>query len=1760
MNTKNFMFYCWIILIASFIGSCNNKPLKINYDERFEEYLSAHTAGLISKNSPIIVQFAQDIVVDRNMTITEDIFSIEPKVAGNLEWADKSTLRFVPKEKLASNTLYTISIKIQSLIDKLPKDLGNFQFQVQTKPQIFSIKNIEHIAHQKGDKSFYTLKGKVSTTDIAEIEEIEGLLTAKFDDKKYDIIWEHEDDLNHTFQIHEIKRNVSPYQLVLQSNPKAIFASNTIADIAVEIPSNNDFKLLNHYVYNTPSQYIRLSFSESLNELQDLQGLITLANEQLSFSIQGNQIDIYPKRALVGQYKLNIPAGIKALNQNVLSKGITLDITFENPKPSTEWLSKGNILPNGKSMPIIFKTINLNAIDVRVTKIKSNHVLQFFQVNTLNGNEQLKRVGTEIMRKKIALNKQDNFSANEWTTHSLDLASLLQTEAGAIYEIAIGFKKEYAAYTCEKALDESHIIAKDMLDRFKWDIPSNSWYDYEYYNDFDDYYEMSQNPCSYAYYNSDKVISKNVLASDLGIMVKRADNDNLFIINDLHTNAPISNVTLEIYDYHQDIIARGSTDALGMAKIPEANLTNEKAFFVIAKKDSQIGYLRIDKNTALSMSRFDISGTKYEKGLKGFIYGERGVWRPGDDILLTFILEDKSNTLPHNHPIQFELRDHKNKLVTKRTIQEHSNGFYDISTKTNIDAETGTYQAIVKIGSATFSKNIKIENIKPNRLKIDINATNNAINISNGKSTIHLVSSWLHGAPANGLKANVQLNFKNAIFPFPEYKNYKFQDAARNLSFEPTVIFEDNLDANGKANITINIEDEQEYMNAPGPLFAQLNTQVFETGGEFSVNQQNILAHPYSAYVGMRLPASSSSERTFLETDKNHTIDIVTLNTAGQILDKNLQVEIYKLSWAWWFSYEMNDIPAWNGKVNATLYTSKSISTKNGKATYALNIPSNHWGRYLVRVCDGSKHCTGEIVYMDWANWYDRATDGTDEGATALNINTSKSTYKAGETVTLNFPTSFNGRALVTLENDAKILKAEWIETKAGNTQYQFTATSDMTPNIYAYVTLLQPHSQTKNDLPIRMYGVKNINIEDPNTILKPIITVAENLKPLENFTVKVSEQKGSAMTYTLAVVDEGLLDITNFKTPNPWQNFYQHMALGVRTWDMYNEVIGAYGGVLKSLLSIGGDEAFLKDKVKTQDRFKPVVLFEKAITLKAGETKTHTFTMPNYVGSVRVMVVAAHKGAYGQAEKTAAVKQDLMALATLPRVIGPNEEFALPINIFVQNEQIKSINISIENDNIFEVLEGKNATLAINEKGEKTIFAKIKTKNEIGKGKLKVKVESGTHQAYYETDLIVRNANPIQSIVEDKIIEKGKTLTFNYNPIGIKGTNTGVIELSLLPAINLKKRMDYLLQYPYGCVEQITSGAFPQLFVHHITDMTEEEKNTAKKNIENTISKLNNYINTNGAFAYWTGMNYSYDWVNTYVTNFLLEAQKAGYAINNNMLEYALNNILQTAKNWSKPSTNIAIAYEMQAYNLYVLALANKADIAAMNRLRSHNIEKETAIGAWYLATAYAMAGQKSVAETLTQKAKKEVDKINVHQAPYAFTSTARNEAMLLQAFVNLGDNKSAKDLIPKIAQRLGSNDYLNTQETAFSIIALAKYVQNNNQEQMDIEYKIANGQWQKNNSNKVLFTLALTPEETQKIEVKNNNNAVPLYARLISQGSPIAGEEKDYKNGLVVQVSYLQDNKTFAINKIKQSENFVAKITVQNTSAYNLSEVAMT
>ena len=1148
-----------------------------------------------------------------------------------------------------------------------------------------------------------------------------------------------------------------------------------------------------------------------------------------------------------------------------------------------------------------------------------------------------------------------------------------------------------------------------------------------------------------------------------------------------------------------------------------------------------------------SVSRFDVGGKDIQKGLKGFIYGERGVWRPGDTLHISFMLEDREKRIPDKHPVALEIYNPRGQFYTKMISTQGTNGFYTFAVPTQADDPTGLWNAYVKVGGTAFHKSLRIETIKPNRLKITL-ALPTILQASSKDVYAPLTSSWLTGATASRLKAKVEMSLSKVNTQFKNYGQYLFNNPATDFTTVRADVFNGVLDAEGRAGVNIQLPVAT---GAPGMLNATLTTRVFEPGGDASIYSQTVPFSPFTSYVGINL---NQPKGKYIETDKDHVFDIVTVNDQGQPVNRsNLEYKIYRISWSWWWENGEESFGTYINNSSITPVASGNLQTTGGKASFKFRINYPDWGRYLVYVKDReSGHATGGTVYIDWPDWRGRSNKTDPSGIKMLAFSLDKDSYEIGETATAIIPAAAGGRALVSLENGSTVLQQQWLEVSdQGDTKLTFKITPEMAPNVYLHISLLQPHAQTVNDLPIRMYGIAPVFVTNRQTILQPQIKMPEVLRPETDFNVTVSEKSGKPMTYTLAIVDDGLLDLTNFKTPDPWNEFYAREALGIRTWDMYDDVLGASGGRYSSLFSTGGD-ASLKPADAKANRFKPVVKFIGPFYLAKGKQQTHTLKLPMYVGSVRAMVVAGQDGAYGNAEKTAFVRTPLMLLSTLPRVLSTQEEITVPVNVFAMENQVKNVTVSLEASGAgVQITGNRQQSLTFDQPGDQLAYFTLKTGSKTGKATIHLTASGNGQQTKETIEIEVRNPNPVVTLRNSQWIEAGQEAELSYTLAGSSSANNQVqLEVSRIPSVDISRRFDFLYNYQHHCTEQLTSKALPLLFVSQFKAVDEQEAEKIKTNVQEAIRQIYARQLPNGGFVYWPGNAVADEWITSYTGMFLTLAQEKGYAVHPNVLNKWKRFQRAAAQNWRMPqeASNWQIWQSelQQAFRLYTLALAGAPEYGAMNRMKEQpglSIQAK-----WRLAAAYALTGKMKPAGELVYNAETTV--IPYSSMNLIYGSSDRDEAMILETLILMKRDRDALQQAKKVSQNLAQENWFSTQSTAFALMAMGRLAEQLSGT-LDFTWNWNGKQQPAVKSAKAVFEKEIaTSPKSGTVSVKNKGKGA-LSVDLITRTQLLNDTLPAIADNIRLDVKYTDmAGSPISVEDIRQGTDFMSAVTLSNIS----------
>ena len=1750
-----------LIMMTVGLYSCTRTQKDIIPSADYAPYVNAYTGGVISQNSTIRIELTHDQpMVDMNNELKSNPFSFSPSLKGKAYWVSNNTIEFVPEEgALKPGTLYEGTFRLGDFIevDKKLKEF-NFSFRVQERNFTLQLESLPITATRPNE---INIKGEIRFSDVVKKEEVEKMLTASDGKKSYPVEVTATD--NHTrylFSIRQIPREADDYPLTITANGNAAGIDRKQSE-EVLIPAKDCFRFMSAERIDQPENGIEIVFSAPLSTTQDLKGLIEIPEISSSiFQISENRVFIYFEANTQNKLTLNIHEGVKDCQGKALGTSHTISFSEVSLKPQVEMSTTAAILPDSKSLIIPFRAVNLYAVDLSVIRIFENNVLMFMQTNSLASANELRRSGRLVYKKTLWLAKDASKDIHHWGDYSIDLAGLIHQEPGAIYRVILSFRQEYSAYPCGGGENQDMKFADSSTsdgltkvsgsvlseeDEAIWNTPEA----YYYYNggtmDWSVYrWTERDNPCHPSYYmDSDRAAACNVFASNLGMIVKRNSLNKLWIaVSNILDTKPIGKAQVTAYNFQLQPIGKGETNGEGFVEITP----NGVPFIIVAESDKQKAYVRVVDGEEQSVSRFDVGGKDIQKGLKGFIYGERGVWRPGDTLHISFILEDREKRIPDKHPVALEIYNPRGQFYTKMISTQGMNGFYTFDVPTQATDPTGLWNAYIKVGGTTFHKGLRIETIKPNRLKINL-ALPKVLQATDKNFYAPLTSTWLTGATASKLKAKVEMSLSKVNTQFKNYGQYIFNNPATDFTTIKTDIFDGTLDAEGKANVMLKVPTATE---APGMLNATFTTRVFEPGGDASIYTQTIPFSPFTSYVGINL---NQPKGKYIETDKDHVFDIVTVNTQGQLVNSsNLEYKIYRIGWSWWWENSGESFGTYINNSSITPVASGNLQTRGGKASFKFRIDYPSWGRYLVYVKDKeSGHATGGTVYVDWPEWRGRSSKTDPSGIKMLAFSLNKDSYEIGETATAIIPAAAGGRALVSIENGSTVLRQEWIEvSNGGDTKYTFKITPEMTPNVYLHISLLQPHAQTVNDLPIRMYGVVPVFVTNSQTVLQPQIQMPEVLRPETNFNVTVSEKTGKPMTYTLAIVDDGLLDLTNFKTPDPWNDFYSREALGIRTWDMYDNVLGASAGSYSSLFSTGGD-ATLKPADAKANRFKPVVKFIGPFYLGKGKSQTHTLKLPMYVGSVRAMVVAGQEGAYGNAEKTAFVRTPLMMLSTLPRVLSIQEEITVPVNIFAMENQVKNVTVSLQaSGGGVQIVGANQQSLKFSQPDDQLVFFTLKTGSKTGKATIHLTANGGGQQTKETIEIEVRNPNPIVTLRNSQWVEAGQSKELSYNLSSSSANNQIKLEVSRIPSVDISRRFDFLYNYQHHCTEQLTSKALPLLFVGQFKTIDKIEAEKIKTNLQEAIRQIYGRQLPNGGFVYWPGNAVADEWISSYAGMFLTLAQEKGYAVHSNVLNKWKRFQRAAAQNWRMPQD--ASGWQQwqselqQAFRLYTLALAGAPEYGAMNRMKEQaglSIQAK-----WRLAATYALTGKMKPAEELVYNAETTVSPYSSMNQIYG--SSDRDEAMILETLILMNRERDALQQAKVVSKNLSQEEWFSTQSTAFALMAMGRLAEKLSGT-LDFVWTWNDKQQPAVKSAKAVFEkeIATTPKSGM-IAVKNQGKGA-LSVDLITRTQLLNDTLPAISDNLRMDIRYANLNGTpISVNDIIQGTDFMAITSISNIS----------
>ncbi|HEB9351933.1 TPA: hypothetical protein RZK41_001675 [Campylobacter coli] len=1630
------------------------------------ELIRAQSQGLLKNHEAVFVEFKEAIVDFDEMSIDAKINSKNSKIL----LTKASDSRFLlDLTYLEANQNYKIEFIYKNIPIVLEFQTGWIEnFTYKAKLEQDEEKAYLHLNYSFGNTYNWQFKDKTQ----------EGLkITLDGKELAFNLG-------EFSLDTDDIKLLDKPQELVLTYDEK-IMGFKEAKVLQFQIPSkpkDNDFRLISA---EEKDQIATLKFSKELAENQAFQDFIQISPE-LNFRAWsvGKELKISANFEPGEKYQVKIAKGLKS-NQGLINKGEEANITLQKDlDPSLVFANDGVFLPSGAEYQVYIKSRNVKKIHLKVSQIFSNNISEYLRYKNLVGKKDdstqeafyssdgFNYVAKKVIDKKIELKNQKN----TWISSALDLSDL-KGKSG-IFSVSLSVDANDLDYKGENVY---RIINKAS-------------------------------------------VSKNLIFSNIALSAQNLNKQLVVHARDFSKNEALENVKIELVSKQNQILQSQNTDSNGDAKFQIQE--DDEILYILASKENQISVLRF--SNPLSTDGYDVEGDQNHEMIKAFIYTDRGVYRAGDSVHLSVVARE--NTNPLKHPINFTLINPKNQKIIENRILKSQNDIYYTQINLDKNAINGLYRANFNIAGVEFSKDILVQSVVPNRIKVELNADENR-SLDDGSLNYELSSKYLFGALASNLKYQSVVYFSPKNYHNSKYKDYIFTNPS-SLIISASADDKGNLDEKGRVQSSVEIPEN--ILNSQGYNFnARIVSEVFEKGGRSVKAVKDVNLNRYDYFVGMKTLANSY-------VSEGETIDfyaIVSDLKEKLVSGKTLEYRIYQNDYYWWWDYDSYDefLRSIKQDTNTKLIEKGELTSSSEPMKFSFNT-SNYYGQMFIELIDKeSEVSTGQSFYV--SSWGEPSYADV---VSSLKIKSDKNKYKIGQSAKIEFESVAGAKALITLSSNSKIIDRFVMDTQDESTSIELAMKKEYAPNIYVSVSLFQDYNKIDNDRALRLFGVIPLYVEDENTKLDLELKTPDKILPNSDFEIEIQNKDKRAFNYTVAIVDEGLLDLTDFKTPDIWKGFYAKTGFTLKTYDTYSQIIPKFTGGDSVLGGLRVD----KNRDDSAQRFKPVALFNTpARSDETGFAKLK-FKMPSYMGSVRVMVVANEKDAYGSVSKDIQVSAPLVMLETLPRTLKIGDNFTLLTQIFKTENRIKNATLSVRSKNSLIKISPDTQTIDFKSATNLEVMMDANVSdNRIGKELLEFELKSEDYTYKNEIEIDIKPINAYTYENNTSLIKAGESKEFIIKDY-ILGTTNATLKLSPTPILDMDKRIKYLLNYPYGCIEQTTSAVLPQLFLDKFS--TEFDKQKAINNINAAIERYSNFQTADGGFAYWQGGDESNAWGSNYAGMFLILAKQNGYFVPDSMYE----RWLKYEQNFVQKSVYRDYMMDIKANSLYLLAMAKKPNISEMNLLYD-NLNTLSTEAKWQLAAAYKLAGVEDTAKQIASKISIEPDS---KYSFYTYGSLVRDEAIIANAYKQIyGTNN--EELLQKISDTLLSKDYLSTQSTGYALYALAMgaNLENMNENFMDATLKIDDQAYTINQNQMQIFSF-----NDEKAIVSANKD---IFVSFGVEGVK-ASENSAFSNKISLdRAFYDEKGNKISPSEIGSGQTFYMRISVSlNEGANYVSNIALT
>jgi len=1139
--------------------------------------------------------------------------------------------------------------------------------------------------------------------------------------------------------------------------------------------------------------------------------------------------------------------------------------------------------------------------------------------------------------------------------------------------------------------------------------------------------------------------TKLVSVSDIGLIVKAVDDEVFVFANSIKTAEAMGGVSVNLMSTNNQTIATLKTNNEGIAIFKDLKSKGKGfvASMVTASIDKDFNYV-LFSDTRVDASRFEVGGRRVnESQLMAFIYGDRDIYRPGETIHLNTVIRTEQWQALNNVPVKIKLIAPDGKEFKIVRGQLNKEGAYATNIFIPGAAITGSYTAEVFSSNDVLlnSKQISVEEFMPDRIDVKLELSKKEMFAGDSlKATI--TATNMFGPPASDRKYELQFTVDRGNFYSKNFPQYNFSIQTDNKSPLTTDgIREGKTDAKGSAT---------EVFTAPAEWRDQglLSVKAFATVTDETGRPVNrAVSFPIftqKEFFGIKM------NDFYVNRGEKFIIPLIVTDKDGKAIGSEAHVQVVRYDW--YSSLERDQYG------NRYHYISKKkevlladqVITLTSKGHDFSYVPRES-GEYEIRIQKpgSSRFVSSQFYAYGWGYTNNTSFEVNTEGQ--IDIQADKESYSVGDKAKFIFKTPFNGKVLVTIECD-KVIETRYLKTDNRSCFIELPLREGFLPNIYVTATLFRPVDDGSIPLTVA-HGFLPVKVEKASNKLSVAINCVEKSRSRTKQTIKLKSAPNTE--FTVSVVDEGILALRRYQTPNPYNYFYQKKALMVDGYDVYASLLpdlklrrSSTGGDMDMKMAMAMDK---RVNPLTNKRVKLVSLWSGIMKTDANGEANYSIDIPQFSGDLRVMACAYKSGSFGSSDKHIKVADPVVISPSIPRFLSPGDSLVMPVTLTNTTNKPANASTTVKVSGSLVINGPSKQDCVIPANGEKKVTFSIVAPPSMGLAKIVVSVNSMNETFNDSTDITIRPATTLVKKSLNGEIQGTGTISLQHE--FIPSSASAVVTVSSNPMVKLGKSLSYLIGYPYGCVEQTTSKAFPQIYFSDLVKNMRFGNSSGESPVENVqaaIVKLQGMQIYNGALSYWPGNSDESWWGTAYATHFLAESKKAGYEVNQEVINRCLLYMGQKVKEHQMESDyyywdymnvvkNRKIYKKENIYSLFLMAMYGKADISSMNFFKSQ-VDMLALDSRYMLACTYLAIGERKTYEQLLPKAFE--GEQSKHSFGGSFYSYLRDEALALNVLLDVDpDNVQIPIMVRHISQQLNRMDYVNTQEAAYSFLALGKF-----------------------------------------------------------------------------------------------------------------------